>query len=146
MDPTPVINGYFDSWGRFASRMAEHNSRFAKEVAGSMLALRQATFNQAKAVAGEVRDELRSLSGLARQEIDQAEAVAREQADAAEREVRRQAREARRQAREAAAEKFDGLTKPELQAELEKRHLPKTGNVDELRASLIDAELEATSA
>jgi hypothetical protein len=64
--------------------------------------------------------------------------VAREQAQA----VREQVEAAREAVREQVAEQYSDLTKAELQDELASRDLPKTGNVDELRARLIADDLK----
>jgi SAP domain len=52
--------------------------------------------------------------------------------------VRAQAESAQEAAREEAAAEYEDLTKAELQQELARRDLPKTGNVDELRERLIE--------
>lgn len=62
---------------------------------------------------------------------------ARTQAESVGAAVREQAESAVRAVREQAAHKYADLTKAELQDELARRDLPKTGNVDELRERLI---------
>ena len=70
--------------------------------------------------------------------------VVREQAEQAEKEMVREARKAdREQARRAhdkARQRYEGLTKAELSDLLDKRDLPKTGNVDELIERLVEAD------
>ncbi len=63
---------------------------------------------------------------------------ARTQAESVGAAVREQAESAVRAVREQAAHKYADLTKAELQDELDRRNLPKTGNVDELRARLVE--------
>ena len=57
-----------------------------------------------------------------------------------------QAREAKKAARDKAAEKYAELTKPELQDELARREITKTGTVDELRERLTENDLESAAA
>ena len=67
---------------------------------------------------------------------------AEEQANEIQRAQRAEARRARKAARDAAAERYQEMTKVELCDQLAARDLPKTGNVDELRDRLIDADLQ----
>ena len=66
----------------------------------------------------------------------------RSQAETAQRAVREQAESAHRNERKQVISKYEDLTKPELQDELAGRDLPKTGNVDELRARLVADDLK----
>ena len=81
------------------------------------------------------------------EQAGKAEQAAREQAEQgeqAEKELAREARKAEReQARHAhdkARERYESLTKAELSDLLDQRHLPKTGNVDELVERLVEAD------
>jgi len=56
---------------------------------------------------------------------------------------RAQARRAKKVARDAEAERYQHMTKVQLSEELAQRHLRKSGNVAELRARLMEADLEA---
>ena len=56
------------------------------------------------------------------------------------REARKVEREQGRRAHAKAREPYEGLTKAELSDLLDKRHLPKTGNVDELVERLVEAD------
>ena len=49
-------------------------------------------------------------------------------------------REQARHAHDKARERYEGLTKAELSDLLDQRHLPKTGNVDELVERLVEAD------
>ena len=81
------------------------------------------------------------------EQADKAEQTAREQADKveqAEKELAREARKAERdqarQAHDKARERYEGQTKAELSDQLDRRNLPKTGNVDELIERLVEAD------
>ena len=91
-----------------------------------------------------MRDKAESAGDIVRDKAESAERTAREQAEQAEKERAREARYAeRQQARQAhdkARERYEGLTKAELSDLLAKRHLPKTGNVDELIERLVEAD------
>jgi hypothetical protein len=56
------------------------------------------------------------------------------------REARKAEREQARHAHDTARERYEGLTKAELSDLLDKRDLPKTGNVDELIERLVEAD------
>ena len=74
-----------------------------------------------------------TLSGTVREQAEQAE---KELA----REVRKVEREQAKHAHDKARERYEGLTKAELSDLLDQRHLPKTGNVDELVERLAEAD------
>jgi hypothetical protein len=61
----------------------------------------------------------------------------RSQTESVTQAARQQADSAKQEAHQRAVEKYQELTKPELQDELARRDLPKTGTVDELRERLI---------
>jgi len=145
IDPAVVAAWYFDSLGRFTGQLVELNRRYVKNVADAIVSMQDAAREQAESLTSAVREHVNSLSGIARAQADRVEQASREEADAAERETRREARQARREARGAAEDKSSDLTKPELQEALAQRGLHKTGNVDELRARLVDAELAGAS-
>jgi hypothetical protein len=73
------------------------------------------------------------LSGVVREQAESARDFAHEQAGKAEHE---QAKHAHDKARE----RYESLTKAELSDLLDKRDLPKTGNVDELIERLVEAD------
>jgi hypothetical protein len=56
------------------------------------------------------------------------------------REARKADREQARRAHDKARQRYEGLTKAELSDLLDKRDLPKTGNVDELIERLVEAD------
>ena len=102
---------------------------------------------QAESVGGLVREQAESTRDFVHEQAGKAEQAAREQADKAEQAKQELAREAskaeREQARHAhdkARERYEGLTKAELSDQLDQRHLPKTGNVDELVERLVEAD------
>ena len=85
-----------------------------------------------------------TLSGVVRERAESVSGLVREQAEQAEKELAREARKAEREqakhAHDKARERYQGLTKAELSDLLEKRDLPKTGNVDELIERLVEAD------
>lgn len=85
------------------------------------------------------RDAVKTLAGvtvsvgeMVREQTEATTRVAREQLDLVTQAAQEQA------AQEQAAQGYDAMTKAELQDELDRRQLPKTGNVDELRARLVE--------
>jgi SAP domain len=66
-----------------------------------------------------------TLSGAVREQAESMGGLVREQA---------------RRAHEEARQRYEGLTKAELSDLLDKRNLPKTGNVDELVERLVEAD------
>src|SRR6478609_5802749 len=98
-------------------------------------------------LSGVVREQAESVSGLVREQADSARDFAHEQAGKAEqsekelvREARKAEREQAKHAHDRARERYEGLTKAELSDLLDKRDLPKTGNVDELVERLVEAD------
>ena len=89
--------------------------------------------------AGEkVREQAESVSAAVRQQADSVGEALRHQADS----VTASMQSAADAVREQAAKSYDDLTKAELQEELGRRDLPKTGNVDELRERLVANDLK----
>jgi hypothetical protein len=68
-------------------------------------------------LSGAVREQAESMGGLVREQAEQA-----------------------RRAHEEARQRYEGLTKAELSDLLDKRNLPKTGNVEELVERLVEAD------
>ena len=98
-------------------------------------------------LSGVVREQAESTRDFAHEQADKAERAAREQAELAEqaekemvREARKAEREQAKHAHDRARERYEGLTKAELSDLLDKRDLPKTGNVDELIERLVEAD------
>jgi hypothetical protein len=112
VDPSVAIDQFFD----FAQKTLDAQRQVAKSIASASLSVGQALRQQGESAAEAVR----------------------QQADAA----RWQAESTREAAREQAAAKYGDLTKADLQEELERRDLPKSGNVEELRQRLVDDDLK----
>jgi hypothetical protein len=126
VDPAEAIDQVFDFW----EKTLEAQREVAKQLVGVTVA------------AGErVRTQAEQLGSVVREQAEQVTGAAREQAEAAEKAERAQAAAARRAEREQAKARYEDLTKVELQDELASRELPKTGNVDELRARLVADDL-----
>src|SRR5580700_8418997 len=98
-------------------------------------------------LSGAVREQAESVGGLVREQAESTRDFVHEQADKVEkaeqdlvREARKAEREQARHAHDKARERYEGLTKAELSDLLDQRHLPKTGNVDELVERLVEAD------
>jgi hypothetical protein len=143
VDLVPVVERYFE----FVQRTVDINRDLAIKWAEAAGMLSGAVREQAESVGGLVREQAESAREFVHEQAGKAEQAAREQAEQgeqAERELAREARQAEReQARHAhdkARERYEGLTKAELSDLLDQRHLPKTGNVDELVERLAKAD------
>jgi hypothetical protein len=88
-----------------------------------------------------LKDEVVTSVTLANDQAEKFEDVAVEQANEIARAQRAEARRVKKAARDAAAERYKEMTKAEVSDQLATRDLPKTGNVEELRERLIDADL-----
>ena len=124
---------------RIAKRLIDVNVEYVKGVASVAL-------EYVSGLAGVLKDEVVTTGKLANQQAEKYQEAAIDQAGEIQRAERAAARQARKAARDAAAERYEHMTKVELSDELEKRDLPKTGNVEELRERLIEADLQAQSA
>ena len=98
-------------------------------------------------LSGVVREQAESTRDFAHEQAGKAERAAREQAELAEqaekemvREARKAEREQAKHAHDKARERYEGKTKAELSDLLDRRNLPKTGNVDELIERLVEAD------
>ncbi len=111
-DPTAGIDQVFD----FLGKTLEVQRDFAKKLAGVTVSVGETVREQATSVGEAVREHTESVGELAREQADSVKRATQEQA----------------------AKQYEQLTKVELADELDRRNLPKTGNVDELRARLIE--------
>ena len=123
VDPNEAIDQVFDFW----EKTLEAQREVAKQLVGVTVA------------AGErVRTQAEQLGSVVREQAETVTSAAFEQAQA----VREQAAAVRKAERAEVAAQYEDLTKAELQDELASRELPKTGNVDELRARLVADDLK----
>ena len=129
VDLVPVVERYFEFVQRTVDISRDLTIKWA-EAAGTL--------------SGAVREQAESVGGLVRGQAESARDFVHEQAGQAEKELAREARQAEREqarhAHEMARERYEGLTKAELSDLLDKRDLPKTGNVDELIERLVEAD------
>jgi hypothetical protein len=125
-DPNRTIDQIFDFW----EKTLDVQRGVAKQFVGATIAAGEKVQSQAEAAGTAVREQ-----------AEAAQAAVREQSELVKRTVREQAEAADEAARDQASKQYDELTKAELQDELVSRDLPKTGNVDELRARLIADDL-----
>jgi hypothetical protein len=140
VDLVPAVDRYFEFVQRTVD-MSRHLTISWVEVMPGILR------DQAESVGGLVREQAESARDFVHEEADKTQQAAREQAEKfeqAERDLAREARKANgdqeRQAREKARQRYEGRTKAELSDQLERRNLPKTGNVDELVDRLVEAD------
>jgi hypothetical protein len=140
VDLVPVVERYFE----FVQRTVDISRDLAIKWAEAAGMLSGAVREQAESAGGLVREQAESAREFVHEQAGKAGQAAREQAEQAEKELAREARQAEReQARHAhdkARERYEGLTKAELSDLLDQRHLPKTGNVDELVERLVEAD------
>ena len=140
VDLVPMVERYFEFVQRTVDISRDLTLKWA-EAAGT---LSGAVREQAESVGVLVREQAGSTRDFVHEQADKAEQAAREQAkqaDKAEQELARKAeREQARHAHDKARERYEGLTKAELNDLLDQRHLPKTGNVDELVERLVEAD------
>ena len=128
----PMVERYFEFVQRTVDISRDLTLKWA-EAAGTL--------------SGTVREQAESVGGLVREQAESTRDFVYEQASKAEKAEKELAREARKAEREQAKhahdkarERYEGLTKAELSDLLDQRHLPKTGNVDELVERLVEAD------
>jgi len=140
IDLIPAVERYFD----LVQQTVDINRRLTVKWAEAAGTLSEMVRDRAESAGNLVREKAESAGDIVRDKAESAERTAREQAEQAEKERAREARFAeRQQARQAhdkARERYEGLTKAELSDQLAKRHLPKSGNVDELIERLVEAD------
>jgi hypothetical protein len=125
----------FAQASRLGQRLAEVNLEYAQDLAGAVR-------KHLTGLASVLKDEIATTAQVTTDRVEKFEEAAADQADEIERAERAAVRHARKAAREAAAERYQEMTKVELSEELGARDLPKSGNVDELRDRLIEADLQ----
>lgn len=143
VDLVPAVERYFDFIQRTVDMSRDFTIKWVET--GSMLS--GVVREQAESVDGLVREQAESARDIAHDQASRAEQAVREQAEKAEkaeqelaRETRKAERDQARQAHERARERYEGLTKAELSDQLDRRNLPKTGNVDDLIERLVEAD------
>jgi hypothetical protein len=132
VDLVPVVERYFE----FVQRTVDISRDLTLKWAEAAGMLSGAVREQAESVGGLVREQAESARGFVHEQAGQAGQAEKELA----REARQAEREQARHARDKARERYEGLTKAELSDLLDQRHLPKTGNVDELVERLAEAD------
>jgi len=121
VDLVPIVERYFEFVQRTVDISRDLTIKWA-ESAGML--------------SGVVREQAESVGGLVREQAELAEQAEKEMV----REARKAEREQAKHAHDKARERYEGLTKAELSDLLDKRDLPKTGNVDELIERLVEAD------
>jgi hypothetical protein len=140
-DPTTVVTQWFDA----VQQVLEANRTYVKTLAGVATSLDGALREQTATSMQAARQQLASVVDTTEAQVDELDRTAREQVNAVDevqQQVRREAeaaeRAAAREARAKARQRYEGVRKSELVDELDQRGLPKTGNVDELVARLVE--------
>src|SRR6185312_614296 len=137
VDLVPVVERYFE----FVQRTVDISRNLTLSWAEAAGTLSGAVREQAESMGGLVREQAGSAREFVHEQAGKAEQAAREQAEQElAREARKADREQARRAHEEARQRYEGLTKAELSDLLDKRNLPKTGNVDELVERLVEAD------
>jgi hypothetical protein len=132
VDLVPVVERYFE----FVQRTVDISRNLALRWAEAAGTLSGAAREQAESVGGLVREQAGSARDFVHEHAEQVKQAEQELA----REARKADREQARRAHEEARQRYEGLTKAELSDLLDKRNLPKTGNVDELVERLVEAD------
>ncbi len=143
VDLVPVVERYFE----FVQRTVDINRDLTLKWAEAAGILSGAVREQAESAGGLVREQAESAREFVHEQAGKAGQAAREQGEQGERAEKELAREVGQADREQAGhahdkarERYEGLTKAELSDRLDQRHLPKTGNVDELVERLVEAD------
>lgn len=143
VDMIPFVERYFE----FVQRTVDISRDLTLKWVEAGNTLTGLAREQAGSVSGLLREQAQSVNGLVHEQADRVEQAARQQAQKTEqaerelaREVRKIERDQARQAHEKARERYEGKTKAELSDLLDRRNLPKTGNVDELVDRLVEAD------
>ena len=113
-DPVATIDQLFD----FAEKALQVQREFVKNLVSATASVGQAVRHQAESTGDAVRTQTESTGRLIREHNDAVAQAATDQI----------------------ADKYGDKTKAELQDELGRRDLPKTGNVEELRSRLVEAD------
>ncbi len=140
VDLVPVVERYFE----FVQRTVDISRDLTIKWVEAAGALSGVVREQAESVSGLVREQAESARDLVQSRLKDDRGEQADKAEQAEKELAREARRAEREqarrAHEKARERYEGLTKAELSDLLDKRDLPKTGNVDELVERLVEAD------
>ena len=132
LDLVPVVERYFE----FVQRTVDISRDLTLKWAASAVTLSGALREHAESTREFVHEQAGKAEQAARQQAVQAEQAEQELA----REVRKAERDQAKHADDKARERYEGLTKAELSDQLDQRHLPKTGTVDELVERLAEAD------
>ena len=126
-DPMATVDQVFD----LAEKVLEVQREFVKNLTSATVSIGQAVRHQVESAGHAVRNQAESTGQLIREHNDHA---AKGATDAVERATNGVAAGASDQGHD----KYGDWTKADLQDELARRELPKTGNVEELRTRLVE--------
>lgn len=133
VDPTAAIDQVFDFW----TNALESQRQLAKQLVGATVTTSETIRSQAESVGTAIREQVENSGTVILEHAESLNQAAHVQAAAADKAAHQAAKAAEKAAHDEAAKKYESLTKDELQDELARRNLTKTGNVDELRERLI---------
>jgi hypothetical protein len=142
-DPTPVVDQWVDTFSRMTARVIAHQASMTKQVVGASIFMQRAVVKETRNAAVDTADQFRSLFGLFREQAKEVEQSAAERIAEAEREARRIERQAIRDRRDELTAIYATWTKADLQEELSRRELLRSGTVEELRERLIEDDMAA---
>jgi hypothetical protein len=131
LDPSEA----FEQASRLTQRLVEVNVEYVQDLA---VAVRK----HITGLASVMSDGATSASKAVDEEAEQVRQTAFDQAEEIERTERAEARRAKKAVHDEVAARYQDMTKVELSDELAHRDLPKSGNVEELRARLIENDLQ----
>lgn len=121
-DATAAIDQVFDFW----KETLEVQREAIRQLVSAGVAVGESVQTQAKTIGTAIRNQAESAGAAFGAQVESATQAARQHAETVD-----------QAAHDQAARKYDGLTKDELQDELGRRNLPKSGNVEELRERLV---------
>lgn len=149
LNPNTIVSEYFDA----AQQVLEANRTYAKSLANVATSFQHAMREQAASSVDAVRGQVGGVVENVVHQVEERTAVLQEvqeearqeaeaAADAAEKEARAAAKAAEKEVREDVRSQYEDMRKQDLVDELGRRNLPKTGNVDELVARLVEDDLK----
>ncbi len=133
IDPNAAIDQVFDFW----KQTLEVQRDMTKQLVGATVATSEKVRSHVESVGTAVRDQAESVGTALRDQAESVGTALRDQAESVGQAAGEQADRVDQDSRDQVAKKYEALTKDELQEELSRRNLPKSGTVDELRERLI---------
>lgn len=130
-DPSRIIEQSLDQVFDYWATAVQIQRDATKQVIAGNLKIADQVAAQAQVAQRAVQGHAENIGGFAREQAETVKGAAEEQAEAVKGAVQEQA-----------AARYEPMNKADLQTELGRRDLPTTGNVDELRARLVEDDLK----